>query len=88
MAADPHRCGRNHDIRVLDRLYRQSVARLGSLGLQRASGQPLGADLSAVLSYVAAGGTGRNRPGRLDPVLEVRGGKATLQADLADKHTI
>ena len=25
MAADPHRCGRNHDIRVLDRLHRQSV---------------------------------------------------------------
>ena len=79
LAADPHRCGRNHDIRVLDRLHRQSVARLGSLGLQRASGQPLGADLSAVLSYVAAGGTGRNRSGRLDPVPKVRGGTATLQ---------
>ena len=63
MAADPHRCGRNHDIRVLDRLHRQSVARLGSLGLQRASGQPLGADLSAVLCAVAAGGTGRDCPG-------------------------
>ena len=48
-------------------------------GLQRASGQPLGADLSAVLSYVAAGGTGRNRSGRLDPVPKVRGGTATLQ---------
>ena len=88
MAADPHRCGRNHDIRVPDRLHRQSVARLGSLGLQRASGQPLGADLSAVLSSVAAGGTGRDRPGRLDPVLEIRRRTTALQTDLTDKHTI
>ncbi len=35
----------------------------GSLGLQRDSGQPLGADLPAVLCAVAAGGTGWNRSG-------------------------
>jgi len=63
MTADPHRCGRNHDIRVLDRLHRQSVARLGSLELQWASGQPLGADLPAVLCAVAAGGIGRDHSG-------------------------
>ena len=88
MAADPHWCDRNHDIRVPDRLNRQSGSRLERLGLQRASGQSLGPDLSAVLFAVAAGGTGRNRSGRLDPVPKVRGGTATLQTDLTDKHTI
>lgn len=88
LAADPDRHGRDYSTRVLCRLHRQSLARLGSLGLQRASGKSLGADLSAVLCAVAAGGTGRNRPGRLDPVPKVRGGTATLQTDLTDKHTI
>lgn len=63
MAADPHRSGGNYGFGIFDRLHRQSVARLGSLGLQRASGQPLGADLSAVLCAVAAGGTGRDCSG-------------------------
>ena len=80
--------GRNHDIRVPDRLHRQSGSRLERLGLQRASGQFLGPDLSAVLCAVAAGGTGRNRHGRLDPVPKVRGRTAALQTDLTDKHTI
>ena len=88
LAADPDRRDRDHHLGICHWLHRQSVARLGSLELQWASGQPLGADLSAVLSSVAAGGTGRDRPGRLDPVLEIRGGTATLQADLTDKHTI
>ena len=55
--------GRSHDIRVPDRLHRQSGSRLERLELQRASGQSLGADLSAVLSSVAAGGTGRDCSG-------------------------
>ena len=55
--------GRNHDIRVLNRLHRQSGSRLERLGLQRDAGQSLGADLSAVLCAVAAGGTGRDRSG-------------------------
>ena len=88
MAADPHWCDRNHDIRVPDRLNRQSGSRLERLGLQRASGQSLGPDLSAVLCAVAAGGTGRNRSGRLDPVPKVRGAATTLQTNLMDKHTI
>lgn len=81
-------CDRNHDIRVPDRLHRQSGSRLERLGLQRASGQSVGTDLSAVLCAVAAGGTGRNRHGRLDPVPKVRGRMAALQTDLTDKHTI
>ena len=74
MAADPHWCDRNHDIRVPDRLKR--------LGLQRASGQSLGPDLSAVLFAVAAGGTGRNRSGRLDPVPKVRRRASALQMEV------
>lgn len=82
MAADPHWCDRNHDIRVPDRLNRQSGSRLERLGLQRASGQSLGPDLSAVLFAVAAGGTGRNRSGRLDPVPKVRRRASALQMEV------
>lgn len=63
LAADLDRRGRDYSARVLYRLHRQSLARLERLGLQRDAGQPLGADLSAVLCAVAAGGTGWNRHG-------------------------
>lgn len=88
LAAGFDRRGWDYSARVLYRLHRQSLARLGSLGLQRASGQPLGADLPAVLCAVAAGGTGWNRSGRLDSVPKVRGAATTLQTNLTDKHTI
>ena len=82
VATDDHRRDRDHDIRVPDRMHRQFMAGLKRLGLQRASGQSLGADLSAVLCAVAAGGTGRNRHGRLDPVPKVRRRASALQMEV------
>ena len=63
LAAGADRGRDYHILGVPDRLHREFGFQVGCLGLQRDAGQSLGADLSAVLCTVAAGGTGRDCPG-------------------------
>lgn len=67
---------------VPDRVYRQPVAGLERMGLQRPAGQRPGADMPTVLSALAAGIPGRDYAGRLAAVLVVWGGTATLQISI------
>ena len=55
--------GRDYSARVLYRLHRQSLARLGCLGLQRNAWQHPRTDLPTVHAVMAASVPGRNRLG-------------------------
>ena len=63
LAADPDRRGRDYSARVLYRLHRQSLARLGCLGLQRNAWQHPRTDLPTVHAIMAASVPGWNRLG-------------------------
>lgn len=64
--AKPYICRRHNSFRVFDRLYRQSLAWLGGVGLFQSAVQPVRTDMLAILAVVGIAIGGRNRAGRLD----------------------
>ena len=63
LATDPDRYSGNHCAGVFNRMYRQSLARLGYLGLQRHAGQHSGPDLPAVHAAMVSSKLGWNHSG-------------------------